>query len=223
MDSSAIVFRKYSTRSEADVVLSLLLANGIKSSLADATYELEGTIAGTDVHPKFELRLEEKDFEAADNILEQACEARIEDLDEEYYLLHYSNEELLNVIIHSFEWSEHDVALSKKILQFRNVHIDELYLKEQRELELAELAKPESGQPGWIMVGYVSAILGGFFGLLIGYFLWKPKKNLPNGKQVFVYDEIVRAHGKRIFIFSCITFPVLFIIKFFDEIEKYMH
>jgi hypothetical protein len=42
--------------------LSLLLANGIQSSLADSTSELEGTIVGTDVQSKFELRLEEKRF-----------------------------------------------------------------------------------------------------------------------------------------------------------------
>jgi len=38
--------------------------------------------------------------------------------------------------------------------------------------------------------------------------LWKHKKTLPTGQQVFRYSERDREHGKRMMILGMIIFPI---------------
>lgn len=223
MDQAFVVFRRYATKEEAELVQQLFLDHSIVSKIAINTTDLEGTMAGASISPKFELSLNQDDFERADELLIEANETSLEELDEDYYLFQFTDEELKNVLIHSYEWSEHDIAISRKILESRNVSIDEKELKAQKTEHLEELSQPESGQKGWITFGYIMAFGGGFLGLLIGYFLWKTKKNLPNGTQVYSYDETVRKHGLRIFLISLILFPIFFIIKFYANLSKYIH
>jgi len=223
MEQDFVVFRRYSTLEEAEYVKQLFGEHSIPSKIAINTTDLEGTMAGASVHPKYELSLDQSDFERADELLIEVNEISIDELDKDYYLFHFTDEELKNVLIHSFEWSEHDIAISRKILENRNVSIDEKELKLQKTERLEELSQPESGQTGWITFGYIMAFGGGFFGLLIGYFLWKTKKNLPNGTQVYSYDETVRKHGLNIFLVSLIVFPVTFIIKFYANLSQYIH
>lgn len=223
MENDFVVFRRYSSFEEAEYVKQLFQEHSIDSKIAINTTDLEGTMAGSSVNPKYELSLKQNDFEQADELLIANNQTAIEDLDEDYYLFQFTDEELKDVLIHSYEWSEHDLAISRKILVSRNVSIDEIALKHQKLERLEDLAKPESGQLGWIVFGYVMAFGGGFLGLLIGYFLWKTKKNLPNGQQVYAYDEKVRKNGLQIFIISLIIFPILFVIKFFMNIDAHVH
>lgn len=222
METEFVVFRRYPTKEEAELVQQLFEEHSIVSKIAINTTDLEGTMAGASVNPKFELSLSEDDFDRADELLLAANDTQLEDLDEDYYLFQFTDDELKNVLIHSYEWSEHDIAISRKLLESRNVSIDEHALKQQKTERIIELSQPESGQTGWITFGYIMAFGGGFFGLLIGYFLWKTKKNLPNGKQVYSYDETVRKHGSRIFFVSLIVFPIAFIIKFYANLSQYI-
>ena len=222
METEFVVFRRYSTKEEAELVQQLFEEHSIVSKIAINTTDLEGTMAGASVNPKIELSISEDDFDRADELLLAANDTQLEDLDEDYYLFQFTDDDLINVLIHSYEWSEHDIAISRKLLESRNVSIDEHALKQQKTERIIELSQPESGQTGWIVFGYIMAFGGGFFGLLIGYFLWKTKKNLPNGKQVYSYDETVRKHGLRIFFVSLIIFPVAFIIKFYANLSQYI-
>lgn len=222
MEQDFVVYRRYSTQEEAEHVKQLFAKQAIEAKIAINTTDLEGTMAGSSVNPKFELSLHQTDFERADELLIAANDTSLDELDADYYLFQFTDEELKNVLIHSYEWSEHDLAISRKILESRNISIDENELKFQKTERLEELAQPESGQTGWITFGYIMAFGGGFFGLLIGYFLWKTKKNMPNGTQVFVYDETVRKHGKNIFLVSLIVFPIVFVIKFYSNLSQYI-
>lgn len=221
-ESTPLIFRKFSTEEEARELMHVLHEHGINSSLAQATTDLEGTFTGSNISNKFEVRLDEKDLKPAEILLEKITEENIGEIDQDHYLLKFSNDELKDVLIHSYEWSEYDVVMSKKLLNERNIHFDQTEINSKKENLLRELAQPESGQSIWIIIGYISAFLGGFFGLLIGYFLWKTQKNLPNGLKVYAYDEKVRKHGYWIFIISLIIFPIAFLYKFFDKLSHFV-
>ena len=224
MSQSAIhIFRKFATKAEADDLMKLLHEYNIHSSLAKDSHDLEGTIAGTIISNSYEVRLFERDLEIAENLLEKITEENLGEVETDYYLLQFSDAELKEILVNSYEWSEYDVALSKKLLIERDISVDLHEIKKLKEEKIKKMSQPENGQIGWIIFGYISAFVGGFLGLLIGYFLWKTKKNLPNGKQVFVYNDSIRNHGFRIFLISVILFPFYFILKFFDKISYFNH
>lgn len=220
-ESTPLIFRKFSTEEEARELMQLLYDHGIISTLAKASYDLEGAFAGSNISNNYEVRLEETDLKSAEIILEKVTEENLGEIDPDYYLLQFSDKELQDVLIKSYEWSEYDVAMSRKLLKERKINFDETEINSKKEDLLNELALPESGQMIWLTIGYISALFGGFFGLLIGYFLWKTQKNLPNGKKVYAYDEKVRKHGYWIFVISLIIFPIVFLYNFFGEISYF--
>lgn len=85
-------------------------------------------------------------------------------------------------------------------------------MKKQR---LQELEKPDENQRPWIIAGYIFALLGGFLGIIIGYFLWTSKKTLPDGRKVYSYNQKDRMQGKYIFFIALIIFPSLLFFRAF--------
>ena len=76
-----------------------------------------------------------------------------------------------------------------------------------------EPATPEPYHKAWIYFGYFSAIVGGLFGIIIGWYLYYSKKKLPDGKSVYSYREWERIHGKQILLLGGILLPIWLMIK----------
>jgi hypothetical protein len=110
------------------------------------------------------------------------------------------------------EWSEFDYVLARRLLGERGKTIDEAELHNLRGQRIAELAKPERSHMGWITTGYITSLLGGFFGIIIGYVIWSSRKTLPNGQVVPTYTETDRQQAKIIFILGLIVLPLCIII-----------
>ena len=78
--------------------------------------------------------------------------------------------------------------------------IDSKDINTFKNQKIEKLSQPEKSQTFWVIIGYLSAFMGGLFGLLIGYHLLTHKKVLPNGDKIFDYNEKDRKHGERILI-----------------------
>lgn len=208
-----ISFRNTVTRKEAEDLGNVLSENGIESRIAKNEGDLDYVIQGEAPTDKFEILISEKDVLSAEKILSDLAATQLNEVSTDHYLFSFSNDELLNVLIEKNEWNEIDVLLSEKILTERGISIDYNKLEDQRKSRNSELSKPKGGQFGWIIVGYISAILGGFFGLVIGYFIWQAKNTLPNGQKVPAYNEKSRKHGVAIFLISLIIFPTMLLLR----------
>ena len=128
----------------------------------------------------------------------------------------FTNDELYDVLLKYDEWSEFDYALAKKILIERGEKINQEILDSLKSERVNEMNKPEPSQKYWIIAGYIFSILGGFLGLIIGYFIWTSKKSLPNGEKIYSYSDSDRKNGKYIFYIGLIIFPILFILKILE-------
>ena len=95
--------------------------------------------------------------------------------------------------------------------------IDEAHLHSMRAERIQELAKPEANQKGWLVVGYLFALLGGFFGIIIGYVLYTSQKTLPNGQMVYTYNASDRKQGKNILVLSIIILVVCIALIFLSK------
>lgn len=215
MQEEYSIFKKYPTLEQATELKELLDKEGIDAVLGDNIPPVDVTFSGSTVQHEFEVRIKPSDFGKAEVFLEQQAENLIDQVDKNYYLFDFTDEELYEILLKSDEWNEFDYTLAQKILSQRGKSIDKALLNSLKKERLKQLAQPEESQRAWIILGYVFAFLGGLLGIVIGYFLWTAKKTLPNGAKVYSYSEKDRRQGKYIFIIALIVLPVALILRAF--------
>lgn len=111
------------------------------------------------------------------------------------------------------EWGAYDRRLARKLLADRGKPLSDELVSIIRQQRIEDLGQPASPQTGFIVLGYISSILGGLLGVAIGYHLNTAKKILPNGERVYAYRGKDRWHGKRMFFLGLAIFIPLVIIK----------
>lgn len=218
MTENWIVFRKLNTLIQAQELETLLNENNIKTILADNIAPVDITFSGSTLLNEYEIKIDASNFEKAEAVLEKDAESLLEKMDQDYYLLSFTDEELYEVLIKSDEWSIFDYKLAQKILTNRGKTIDHEMLASLKKERLNILSKPEENQRPWIIAGYLFSFLGGGIGIVIGYSLWTSKKTLPNGERIYSYNDADRKQGKTIFIIGLIVFPLALIMKILDRL-----
>ena len=212
-----ITYRKYKTEEEAILLIELLKSNDIEHYIEDISSAFDITFTGgTESEDKIAIKLKSADFEKVDNLLYKTAIDYIDLLGKDHYLFDFSDDELLEILENYDEWSKTDFILAQKILNDRGKNITDEKVQELKDKKIAELRKPEKGHKGWLIFGFISAILGGLIGIFIGYHLFKFKKSIPNGEKVYAYDTETRRIGLRIFYIGLIAFVFWIIIWIFD-------
>jgi hypothetical protein len=215
-----ITLRSFTSLDDAEELVKLLKKNDFYAEITeDSGGNLDKSFEGETMLQGFEVVIAPENKAYVEKILLEQAKQLIAEIPSDYYLFQFSDDELIEVIVKNNEWSEFDVALSQKILTDRGIDVKTLNISEKREERIEELSEPEGGQTFWIIIGYVSALIGGFFGLLIGYFLWKTMRKIPDGTKVPNYHETVRSHGKNIFFISLIIFPVSVFLRVAQEAQ----
>ncbi|MBZ4037384.1 hypothetical protein K6T82_21670 [Flavobacterium sp. 17A] len=213
MIENFIAFRSFPTLDQAQELEALLNKNNIVVALADNIPPVDITFSGSTLQNKYEVKINPADFEKAEDILEKETENLLENIDQDYYLLSFTNEELYEILLNSDEWNIFDYKLAQKLLTDRGKTNDSEMLVSLKKERLKILAKPEENQKPWIIAGYIFSLLGGGIGIIIGYSLWKSKKTLPNGEQIYSYTTEDRKSGKTIFLIGLIIFPLSILIR----------
>jgi hypothetical protein len=139
-----------------------------------------------------------EDFPKIDSLIDKSIEISLETIDKEHYLFAFSNDELTEIIIKPSEWSNYDYKVAELLLQERGIPLNAKFIENIKQQQYTNLAIKETYSTMWIIVGYISAFLGGFLGFAIGLSLCFMKKKLPNGEKTYVYTENDRNHGKWI-------------------------
>lgn len=210
------IFRTFSNIEQATELQDALNEIGIDTVIDDNSPPVDVTFTGGGtINTKIEIRIKQSEFQRAEQVLEKLAEQSLNDIDPNYYLFDFSNEELYDILLKSDEWNMFDYTLAQKLLKERGKSIDKDLIESLKKQRLEELAKPDENQKPWIIAGYVFALLGGFLGLIIGYFLWTSKKTLPNGQKVYSYSAKDRRQGKYIFYIALIIFPSALLLRAF--------
>lgn len=198
-------FRTYTTLAEAEALQEILKHQKIDSIIIDNSPAAGAAIGGQQPR-EYEVKLKPEDFGDANAWLKKQAKEEMGELPEGYYLIDFTNDELIDVLAHRYEWSEFDYLHARRLLEERGVDVDEQQLQEINVNRLHELAKPEKDQGFWIIVGYIFALLGGVLGIITGYVLVYSTKTLPTGISVPTYSPKDRKYGRYILILSVIVF-----------------
>lgn len=200
MKEEFLIFQKFNTKSRAVDFGILLNKNKIDFLIENISIDFDPILSNNEFGKEYCVKIRKDDFEKTNDILHEEAKKEINEIKDDYYLLSFSNDELLNVIEKSDEWNKFDVELSHKLLKERGNEITTEQINEIKKQRIVELSKPEAEQNIYIVIGYVCALLGGFLGLFIGWHLLTHKKTLPNGNRIYAYSENDRKQGNRILI-----------------------
>ena len=218
---SFVTFRKFNDKALAIELGEFLSQHKIDYLLEDASPRLDSSFGGSELLQEYAIKLNKADFEKADDLLTEVSVNNIDAIDKDYYLFGFSNDELMEIVVKKDEWGNFDYLLAQKLLKDRGNEIQPEKLEKLRNERLETLAKPEKSQTAAIIAGYVFALLGGVFGIFIGWYLKSHKKTLPNGESVYNYSESDRRQGRRIFFLgiACLILGIFVrtILKMFQD------
>ncbi|RZJ49712.1 MAG: hypothetical protein EOO44_17795 [Flavobacterium sp.] len=188
--------------------------------LEDNSLSFDPTFANNNFGTEFCIKIKKEDFEKVNKIIESKSEIELDEVNKDYYLLSFSDDELIEVISKSDEWNKFDVSLAKKLLKERGQEITPEKIEEIKKQRIAELSKPEASQKGYIILGYITAFLGGLLGIFVGWHLLTYKKTLPDGNKVYAYSEEDRKQGNRILIIGLVFFVFWFTVQMVFKLNE---
>jgi hypothetical protein len=219
MSVNFLTFQQFNDPALAENLVELLIENKIAYEVEEEILAINPLIAiNNELTKVYRVRINADDFTRVNQLLKERDDQYINDVEKDYYLFDFTNDELTGILEKEDEWSSFDHELAKKILTERGVDVDIVKLAAISESRLNELRQPEKQQTTWRYLGYFFAVTGGVLGIFIGWHLSSHKKALPNGEQIYAYNENDRKHGRIIFYLSicCFVIGVVLKIAFFS-------
>lgn len=204
-------FQTFASAEAAQPLLKALIQQQIdyRTVLDNGQVAFDPSFANNQLISKFIVKLRLADFERGSQVLTDLNQHALDQVAPDHYLFGFSDEELFDLLVKPDEWSAFDVTLASQLLRQRGRDISPDTLKLLRQHRVAELAQPAQDHKAWVKGGYISALLGGFLGILIGYQLYFSRKQLPDGRRMYAYSPTDRVHGMRIFVLGVVMFLVL--------------
>ena len=212
MNEEFLIYEKFNSQRSAEALARTLEENSIDYSIENISIKMDPILSNNEFGKEYCVKIRKDDFEKLDSILQKQARSEIGNLQDDYPLLQFSDQELIEVLEKSDEWNKFDVELAHKLLKERGTEITAENLKEIRSSRIAELSKPDESQRIYIIVGYITAFLGGVLGVFIGWHLATFKKTLPNGSRVYAYSDYDRKQGNRILSIGVIAIIIYIFI-----------
>jgi hypothetical protein len=200
-----LVFRSFYTQDEAFSLLGFLTEKGINGTVVKHRPVGEKVYIGVDYDRPFHLKIKGPDFNKANAILDAYILQNLSEIEPDYYLYSFSDEELLEIITKPDEWNNQDIVLAKKILNDRGQIISEQQVEANKLNRINHLEKPDKEGRMFIILGYLLALFFNFLGVLFGLLMINSTKTLPDGRKVFIYEKSSRKHGRNMIIIGLIT------------------
>jgi hypothetical protein len=214
-----ITFKKFNDAALAWALTDLLEENDIEYQTEEGAFSFDPTFgASKELATEYLVKINPDDFPRATELLKASEANDIALIDKDYYLFSFTDTELKEVLEKADEWSTFDYELARKILAERGVNVSDEAISDFDKQREIELKKPEKSQKTLIIIGYILVIGGPFVAIYIGWRLSSFKKKLPNGEQVYVYNENDRKQGRIIFYMSIVTSIIFIILKISNQI-----
>lgn len=202
MEENFATYRKFIFKDDALDLIEILKEHKIDFILSDNSSRLDSTFGNDDNTKQFALKIERANFKKVEELEENLISKSLDNVNRDYYLFEFSDEELIEIVLKSEEWNKFDYLLAQKILKERGKEVNLDLIKAINKRRIDDL-KTEEASPKWLIyIGYLFSVLGGFIGIFIGLYLMNYKKTLPNGETIYGFGTEDRKSGKNVFICS---------------------
>jgi hypothetical protein len=205
-------YEKFFNPDQAQPVLAILKEHAIPHEFVTIKQVVDQVIAGGGPAYQYEIKIPANQFEKANRLLRENIKVDLDEVDPDYYLFSFQDFELIEILKKPDEWGRLDYVIALKILESRGISYTSEELDALWNNRMEKLARPEQEGRGWVFAGRFFALMGGFFGVLIGLVLIQSTKTLPDGRKVYTYDEETRKQGKNILYISLIVTAIVLTI-----------
>jgi hypothetical protein len=227
MEPEFITYQKFNDIALANELAELLEEHSIIYLVEEDSLTFNPSFALNDELSKdYAVKIKAKDFEQVNELLKQQANENFGEVEKDYYLFDFTDDELKDVVVKADKWSAFDVQLARKLLAERGKAVSDSEIADIEEKRIEELKEPEPSQLTWVILGYIIAIGSlampffiSIIGLFIGWYLKSSKKTLPNGERVYEYSERDRWHGAVIFYISIAALILSVIYRVTREIN----
>lgn len=203
--SKLLTFQKYNDPGLAQAIGEMLGKAGIEYEVEGEHLHLDPAIIGNTSDPLIHLKIPAADFNRAHAVLEAYYEGQLQDVDPDYYLFTFTDQELLDILAKPDEWGHFDYVLARKLLRERGYDITPELTDQLKAQRLAELEKYDDAYRG-----KTPPLLG--IGMMSGYAVSSQKKILPDGREVHAYSPVTRKRGKLFFIIGVILLALFLLL-----------
>lgn len=210
-----VTYEKFTTIEELKEFVELLQENNIPYELEDDVQIFDVSFANNNHHKDYRIKLYPEDFDRVNELRNNLADVELHEIDPDYYLFQFTNEELIDLISKQDEWSPFDFQLAQKILKDRGREISSEEIHALKEQRVEELSQPEKDSKPWVVIGYICAFLFPFFGIIMGIYMLSSKKTLPNGQKVNSFSQKTRDSGMIILLISCVMFALVIVLRLF--------
>lgn len=209
-----LVFDTYPTPDAAEQAASLLRGNDIVVEINQDQRPLDNNYLGQRFDNPYLLSLPGKDFERARKILEEQTPVDPDEVDPQYHLLFFGDEELIDVMMKRDEWGDYNYKLAEALLRRRGVPIPGARIEQSKAERQRQKEKINPSDWKILLIGYCALFSGaalalakhpalilfpGGIAVLLGWMLSHSKRTLSTGEQVYYYKPSSRLHGLILF------------------------
>ncbi|HEY1114517.1 MAG TPA: hypothetical protein VGE66_13190 [Chitinophagaceae bacterium] len=206
MSKPFVVFQSFSDPVLAETIAGKLQEQAVPFELEDTSSPIDPLIIGSDMNADIRIKLQPADFARGHAVLDAYYAPLLASVEPGYYLFDFTDRELEQIVQNPYEWGRFDYLLAQKLLKDRGYDVVPEELEGFKELQLQEMARPESVHRSWIWLGYLMAVCFSPLGIFYGGTLASFKKTLPDGRRIYAYADDVRTHGRRVLVISaCLT------------------
>jgi len=183
-------FLNFNDEDLARFVAEKLKDNNVEFIVEKSKPLLDASLVDTSIDRNIHIKLKPQDFQKGNQVLDDYYKTQLNNIDPEYYLLSFSDDELKDVISKPDEWGHLDYQLAQKLLKERGHDIEESMLIKLREDRIKDLAQPEKASRLLLFFGYCFIP----FGLIIGFFIGR---HLFHSKKPYQMDNSFFPIGRR--------------------------
>lgn len=194
-EAELITVKEFQDRELLGDYVELFEKAEIPFSVEDSKPRFDASFANDESRRYYRINVAPIDLNSALDLCERMDLKIMEELPSDYYLFQFSNDELRDILVRSFEWNSLDVMLAKKLLIERGVDFSESTIAAERQEITDQLDAPEKEHTLIIISGYIFSFLGGFIGLAIALIILNSKKTTHEGYRVPRYNGATRIHG----------------------------
>src|SRR5258708_6644806 len=117
MGNNYITYQKFNDFELAQTIAQKLKESEIEYLLEDNSKYFDVSFANNSFESKIDLKVKSEDFIKADKALDDLYKKNLGEVEKDYYLFSFSEDELKEIISKPDEWGNFDYQLAQKILR----------------------------------------------------------------------------------------------------------
>ena len=223
MPETFITYRKFSDTGLAVAIAVHLEEGQVAYLLEDNSQIFDPNFAHNKFDSDISIKLRPEDFAKADEILGDFYKNSLDTIDSDYYLLTFTDAELMEVVAKPDEWGPFDYQLAIKLLKERGHEIKPEEATRLKQERIKKLEVPEPAYSNLIITGYACSFLFSFIGIFIGSTLVFYKKTLPDGRRVSAFSQKDHGHGIIILTLSIVFLAFWIIMEGYSTVLQFIN